>query len=120
MALLPNSPAIDSADSNDAPTTDQRGYGRPAGDGIDIGAFEYGAVALPPNSLLYFFRTNKTYVFNVYCSPNVTYILQTSTDLKTWSTLENIGSFTSPVFLTFNLPAEFSTSNSRYFRLLLQ
>ncbi len=43
MALLPSSPAIDSADPSDFPTTDQRGFVRPVGDGPDMGAFEYGS-----------------------------------------------------------------------------
>jgi hypothetical protein len=40
MALLPGSPAIDAADSNDFPATDQRGVPRPFGPAPDIGAFE--------------------------------------------------------------------------------
>jgi hypothetical protein len=41
MALLPASPAIDSAEASACPATDQRGVPRPAGAGCDIGAFEY-------------------------------------------------------------------------------
>jgi hypothetical protein len=44
MALLPGSPAIDAGDTSLAPTTDQRGFPRPAGLAADIGAFEYGSV----------------------------------------------------------------------------
>ena len=40
MALLTNSPAIDSADSSVCPSIDQRGIGRPQGADCDIGAFE--------------------------------------------------------------------------------
>jgi predicted outer membrane repeat protein len=40
QALLPGSPAIDTADPNGAPATDQRGVARPVGAGFDIGAFE--------------------------------------------------------------------------------
>ena len=44
MALLADSPAINSGDTNTAPgTTDQSGYGRLVGTAIDIGAYEYGA-----------------------------------------------------------------------------
>ncbi len=39
-ALLPGSPAIDAADSNGGPATDQRGVARPQGASDDIGAFE--------------------------------------------------------------------------------
>ncbi len=40
MALLTNSPAIDSADGSICTSIDQRGIGRPQGAGCDIGAFE--------------------------------------------------------------------------------
>ncbi len=39
-ALLPGSPAIDAANRNACPKTDQRGQKRPYGKGCDIGAFE--------------------------------------------------------------------------------
>ena len=44
MALLAGSPAIDAGDTSLAPTSDQRGFPRPAGLAADIGAFEYGSV----------------------------------------------------------------------------
>jgi hypothetical protein len=44
MALLPGSPAIDAGNTLLAPTTDQRGFPRPALLAADIGAFEYGSV----------------------------------------------------------------------------
>ena len=44
MALLPGSPAIDAGNTSLAPTTDQRGFPRPAGLAADIGAFEFGSV----------------------------------------------------------------------------
>lgn len=40
MALLPASPAINSADNLVCPATDQRGFRRPQGGACDIGAFE--------------------------------------------------------------------------------
>lgn len=40
MALLAGSPAIDKANTADAPATDQRGVTRPQGPAADIGAFE--------------------------------------------------------------------------------
>jgi alpha-tubulin suppressor-like RCC1 family protein len=46
IALLPVSPAIDSGDSADFPTTDQRGYFRPVGTAPDMGAYEYGSYQL--------------------------------------------------------------------------
>ena len=44
MALLPGSPAIDAGNTSLAPTTDQRGFPRPAALAADIGAFEYGSL----------------------------------------------------------------------------
>lgn len=41
-ALMDNSPAIDAANSESCPATDQRGVDRPVGDGCDIGAYEGG------------------------------------------------------------------------------
>lgn len=40
QALLIGSPAIDAGDSNACPNTDQRGVGRPQGNGCDMGAYE--------------------------------------------------------------------------------
>ena len=40
VSLLPWSPAIDAADPNGCPATDQRGVARPVGAGCDIGAYE--------------------------------------------------------------------------------
>ena len=41
MALGPGSPAIDAGDTAAAPPTDQRGFPRPVGSAVDIGAYEY-------------------------------------------------------------------------------
>lgn len=41
VGLLANSPAIDAGDDNGAPATDQRGFARPSGPHVDIGAVEY-------------------------------------------------------------------------------
>jgi fibronectin-binding autotransporter adhesin len=43
IPLLAGSPAIDAADNNFAPPTDQRGLSRPYGAAADIGAYEFGA-----------------------------------------------------------------------------
>lgn len=48
MALLPASPAIDAAFAGAPPATDQRGLARPVGAAADVGAFEFGAVAVAP------------------------------------------------------------------------
>jgi hypothetical protein len=52
IALLPGSPAIDAGSNSvpNLPATDQRGFARPdvAGTNVDIGAFEFQPVQLPP------------------------------------------------------------------------
>jgi len=40
LALRPGSPAIDAGTGMGAPTVDQRGFSRPSGGGIDMGAYE--------------------------------------------------------------------------------
>jgi len=44
LALLAGSPAIDAGTAEGAPFADQRGFCRPAGAGVDMGAYEKGAV----------------------------------------------------------------------------
>lgn len=51
MILLSNSPAIDSGDSSGAPSTDQRGFVRPYGNGVDEGAYEYGSYRPAPRKM---------------------------------------------------------------------
>ncbi len=51
-ALLPGSPAVDTAIDNQCPATDQRGFGRPIdGDGDGIATCDVGAFELHPESL---------------------------------------------------------------------
>lgn len=41
LALHAGSPALDIADAQHCPPTDQRGFARPSGEGCDLGAFEF-------------------------------------------------------------------------------
>jgi hypothetical protein len=118
MALLPNSPAIDSGVTNNAPATDQRGYARPAGSGFDIGAFEFGAVPAQTGTGLNLLANTKKYNLNFSANTGLTYILETSTNLKTWTPWMTNGPF---AYLTnISQPVSFTNGNSRYFRLLIQ
>jgi len=118
MALLPNSPAVDSADSANAPTTDQRGYARPAGAGFDIGAFEFGTVPAQTSTGLSLLATTNKYNLSFSANTGLTYILETSTNLKTWTPWLTNGPFTSPT--NISQPVNPTNANSRYFRLLIQ
>ena len=81
MALLPGSPAIDAGNTSLAPTTDQRGFPRPAGLAADIGAFEYGSV-MPTIAVS---RSGATGL-NILASGNAgqSCRLLSSTDLSSW------------------------------------
>jgi hypothetical protein len=89
MALLANSPAIDDADPIDFPVTDQRGYVRPAGEGPDIGAYEYGAAVAAPSLAMVSGAGGMGVSFTAL--PTFTYRVQASTDLKTWTDVSTIG-----------------------------
>jgi len=47
FSLRAGSPAIDTGTSEGAPTTDIEGHGRPCGEGVDIGAYEFGDCSGP-------------------------------------------------------------------------
>ena len=117
MALLPDSPAIDTADSSDFPAIDQRGFVRPIGDGPDMGAFEYGSYQ-PVNPYLNITSVAGNFMLSFTASPSNLYFVQTSTNLSTWSNLSTNGPFASST----NLSQTISTQgfNVRFFRLLVQ
>jgi hypothetical protein len=83
MALLPGSPAIDAGDNSAAPPTDQRGFPRPVGPAVDIGAYELcylpvlRAMPAPAGMIsVTLFTTN-----------DQTCRLFTSTDMATWQSV---------------------------------
>jgi len=117
MALLPDSPAIDWCANAGAPPTDQRGYARPAGDAVDVGAYEYLAVPLQALSLSC--AANKLEIdFAGYpSSPPMTYYVQASTNLSTWTTISTNGPF--DVWTNVDLPISQPGLKAQYFRLLL-
>ena len=117
MALLPSSPAIDSADPSDFPTTDQRGFVRPIGDGPDMGAYEYGSYR-PGVLILNITSTTNNVVLTYITALPGSYRLQASTNLTTWIDLNTNGPFS----IATNISQTISTQgfNTRFFRLLVQ
>ena len=122
MALLPTSPAIDNGDSSGSPSTDQRGFVRPAGAGPDMGAFEYGSYLLGvatgvPGYLNFTDRANY-YLLSFTLAPSTACRLQTSTNLINWADLNTIGPFASQTNLSQIISKQ--DVNHGYFRLLMQ
>lgn len=117
LALLSNSPAIDFGDSSGAPATDQRGFIRPFGDGVDIGTYEYGSC---PSVIPYLNITSTT--SNVWLSfaafPPSLYRLQVSTNLSTWTDLNTNGPFACSTNISQTISKQ--GFNRRYFRVLAQ
>jgi hypothetical protein len=117
MELLPDSPAIDSADSLDFPPTDQRGYLRPIGDGPDVGAYEFGSYA-PIITYLTITSAGENITVGFTAAPQTVYVLQASTDLSAWSNLSTNGPFATSTNIGQTLDAQ--TFDARLFRLLVQ
>lgn len=116
LALLRNSPAIDHADPNDFPSTDQRGYVRPFGNGPDIGAYEYGSV-LPGADLIASISGNNV-VVSFPAFPTNLYRLQWSTNLATWADLSTNGPMTNA--MTISQTVSKLAFSHCYWRLLVQ
>jgi hypothetical protein len=117
MALLPSSPAIDSADSSDFPATDQRGFVRPIGDGPDMGAYEYGSYQPNAPLLNISSATNNVLLTYITALPGL-YQLQASSNLTTWIDLNTNGPFTSQTNIIQTISQQ--GFNVRYFRLVVQ
>ncbi len=118
LALLANSPAIDSADPNDFPSLDQRGYLRPTGAGPDIGAYEYGSAAPVTVPYLSVSASGSNITLSFAAVPSKLYRLQWSTNLTTWTDLSTNGPATSAT--TFNQTVSKLAFSQCYFRLLVQ
>jgi hypothetical protein len=122
MALLPVSPAIDFGDSAGLPSTDQRGFVRPFGDGPDMGAYEYGSYLLgvptgvPGN--LNFAASANYYLLSFTAAASKTCRLQASTNLITWTDLNTNGPFATATNISQTIGKQgFKTC---FFRLLVQ
>lgn len=73
MALLVNSPAINTGTSIGGITTDQRGIARPQGSTPDIGAYERQATAASLTSMSYDYMTRQAVTFNFSDDASVTF-----------------------------------------------
>jgi hypothetical protein len=115
MALAAASPAIDYGSSVGAPNTDQRGYARPVGDGVDSGAYEYGSHPLPWLDLA---AAPGAMQLNFSANPGFTYYLQCSSNLINWTDIETNGPFATYT----NLTSSYSTQigSHWFYRLLMQ
>jgi hypothetical protein len=117
MALLSNSPAIDNADPSDFPSTDQRGFVRPIGNGPDMGAYEYGSYQ-PIILYLNTASTASNVLLSFTASLPGSYRLQASTNLSTWTDLNTNGPFSSSTNISQTI--DMQGLNLRFFRLLVQ
>jgi hypothetical protein len=117
MNLLPSSPAIDFGDGVGAPPTDQRGFPRPNGAGVDIGAVEFYASNIPPPQISAS-HANGNFMLGFTAYPPASYRLQASSNLSSWIDLETNGPFASVT--NVNLSVSTSGWNYRFFRLLVQ
>jgi hypothetical protein len=106
MALSFNSPAVDSGTSVGAPQTDQRGFPRPIGSGVDMGALELNASPIQ-RPILTIKRTGNNVQLNFGAQAGATYVLQGSATLTTWSNLDVIG--------PYGIDTQINRTNSLYF-----
>jgi hypothetical protein len=119
MAPLPISPAIDFGDTNGAPHSDQRGLLRPYGDGVDIGAVEYGSIYPAPSpAIITFTRSAPNMLLNFSATPTIIYHLQSSTNLTSWIDVETIGAFSSPSNISRTITPQ--GNGRKYYRVWYQ
>ena len=101
MALLPDSPAIDTGNNAGAPATDQRGLARPYHGVVDMGAYElYGSNQVVNLPLLNLEPSGQNLLLSFTAYPPSIYQLQSSTNLLQWQDLETNGPFASPTTIT--------------------
>jgi len=118
MALLPDSPAINFANSATAPPDDQRGFARPAGpEAIDLGAFQFGASPNDYAIRLFIADAYPNVVVSFTTSPYITNTLhfQVSTNLTLWTDLATFGPLASPTNILQTISQQGALR--QYFRL---
>lgn len=115
MALLGNSPAVDLGTAAGAPATDQRGYFRPAGAGVDVGAYELNA--LPSQDLLVIRAMENGLELDFAVKTNAAYHLQSSANFASWDDVGVFGPFANPTNVVYVVHP--GSEPCRYFRLYI-
>jgi uncharacterized repeat protein (TIGR02543 family) len=116
MPLLAGGPAIGKADPSDYPPVDQRGYLRPGIGGPDMGAYEYGTAPVRP--VMAVSSSNNNALISFTLGATNPYVLQRSTDLKTWQNISTNGG----MYTATNISQSINrlAFPQAYFRLLMQ
>jgi len=117
MALSPDSPAVDFGTAIGAPPTDQRGFARPSGLGVDMGAYELQAAPIQ-RPLLTLTRLGDGLGLTFQAQWGATYVLQKSTTLTNWTDTEIIGPFGSDTQV--NRTNNLYSPPREYFRVRIQ
>jgi len=116
MALSSNSPAVGTGTALGAPSTDQRGFPRPSGSGVDMGAYQLqlSVVQIPA---ITFNNVQQVLELSFQGQSNATYVLQSSSTLTNWAAIETIGPLTNNAHV--NLTIQNNGQSNAFFRLLL-
>ncbi len=117
MALSSDSPAVDSGTAVGAPSTDQRGFPRPSGSGVDMGAYELQQNALQSPTLALAWA-QQTLQLSFQGQSNVSYILQGSSTLTNWSQIQVIGPLTNNAQVSLTVTN--NGQSNEFFRLIVQ
>jgi hypothetical protein len=96
MALMFDSPAINTGTAVGVPPTDQRGVARPQGAGVDIGAYEFQFTI--PAITGARFQTRSNFWLQMCSLPNQNYTLQASSNLLNWFDLSTCVADTNGVY----------------------
>ena len=116
LALHPDSPAVDTGTAAGAPSKDQRGFARPAGAGFDMGAYERQN-ASSQSPVLQLTRDGSALKLSFQAQANVTYVLQYSTTLTSWTDMETIGPFPNASQVNRTIPL--NGPSLRFYRLFI-
>lgn len=113
MALQENSPAIDFGASQGIPLVDQRGWARPFGAGVDIGAYEFTRASDSP--VLNLKRTTDGLMLFIRIPANRTCVLESTGNYSTWAEMQVLGPFTTEI--TVEVPV-MAAGEARFYRTL--